>query len=350
MGDQTGRHSPDPEAVAGDMAATSQATLPKATSDRPRTAPHLARSRPNGRPRRLTRRSLGDSRLGEYLFVLPAMLFIVATIVYPIAFTVNLSFYDVNIRNFLGGDAPFVGLDNYGEALADPALQRSFVVSLLYTGGSLLLTFVAGFALAILFNRAFPGANTMRALFLLAWILPSVVSGNIWRWMLDGSNGVVNFVLQRLGLLHSSPFWLTDAETALFGVILATAWTTVPFAMVLLLAGLQGISVSLYEAAALDGARAVRRFIDITVPVMRPVILTVLLLNFIYTFKTFDTVFIMTRGGPGDATTVLPIYAYTVGFSFFRLGDGAVATTLLLIIPLTLSLIYFWLTRREEAA
>ena len=348
MNDQTGRHST--RVVAGETAAARQATLPVAASDRPRTDPSLAGTRPNGRLRRPPRGSLGDSRLGEYLFVLPAILFIVATVVYPIVFTVNLSFYDVSIRNFLGGDAPFVGLDNYRKALADPALQRSFVVSLLYTGGSLLLTFVAGFALAILFNRTFPGAGPMRALLLLAWILPSVVSGNIWRWMLDGSNGVVNFVLQRLGLLDSSPFWLTDADTALFGVVLATAWTTVPFAMVLLLAGLQGISVSLYEAAALDGARAFRRFVDITVPMMRPVILTVLLLNFIYTFKTFDTVFIMTRGGPGDATTVLPIYAYTVGFSFFRLGDGAVATTLLLIIPVTLSLVYFWVTRREEVA
>ena len=304
----------------------------------------------HGQKRRLTGGSLGDSRLGEYLFVLPAAVFILATILYPILYTVNLSLHDVEIRNFLAGTAPFVGLDNYREAIADPALQRAFVVSLLYTGGSLALTFVFGFAFAILFNRAFPGAGPMRALLMLAWILPSVVSGNIWRWMLDGSNGVVNFVLQRLGLIDRSIFWLTESETALTGVVLATAWTTIPFAMVLLLAGLQGIPISLYEAASLDGARSLRRFVDITVPLMRPVILTVLLLNFIYTFKTFDTVFIMTRGGPGDATTVLPIYAYTVGFSFFRLGDGAVATTLLLIVPVALSLVYFWLTRREEAA
>lgn len=310
----------------------------------------VERPQPNGRLRRLAHGSLGDSRLGEYLFVLPAALFILATVLYPVIYTVNLSLYDVNIRNFLDGTAPFVGFANYAAAFADPALQRSFIVSLLYTGGSLLLTFVFGFALAILFNRAFPGANTMRALILLAWILPSVVSGNIWRWMLDGSNGVVNFVLQRLNLLDKPIFWLTESETALSGVILATAWTSIPFAMVLLLAGLQGIPISLHEAASLDGARALRRFIDITVPMMRPVILTVLLLNFIYTFKTFDTVFIMTRGGPGDATTVMPIYAYTVGFSFFRLGDGAVATTLLLIIPIALSIVYFWVSRREEAA
>lgn len=309
-----------------------------------------AGSRPQATRQRKAGGSIGDSRLGEYLLVAPAALFILATVLYPAIYTVNLSLYDVNIRNFLNGTAPFVGLANYATALADLALQRSFIVSLLYTGGSLLLTFSCGFALALLFNRTFPGANTMRALILLAWILPSVVSGNIWRWMLDGSNGIVNFMLQRLGVVQKSIFWLTESETALLGVIVATAWTSIPFAMVLLLAGLQGIPAPLYEAASLDGARAPRRFRDITVPMMRPVILTVLLLNFIYTFKTFDTVFIMTRGGPGDATTVMPIYAYTVGFSFFRLGDGAVATTLLLILPISLSLIYFWVSRREEAA
>lgn len=308
--------------------------------------PASAGARAGRRPRR----SLGDSRFGDYLFVAPAALFIAATILYPIVYTINLGFYDVTIRNFLSGAAPFVGLDNYRAMLADPAFQRAFGVSLLYTGGSLLLTFVAGFALALLFDRPFPGAGVLRALLLLAWILPSVVSGNVWRWMLDGSNGVVNFALMRLGLLERPVFWLTESETALTGVVLATAWTTIPFAMVLLLAGLQGVPTTLYEAASLDGARAWRRFTDITVPMLRPVILTVLLLNFIYTFKTFDTVFIMTRGGPGDATTVLPVYAYTIGFGFFRLGEGAVATTLLLVVPLVLSLVYFWLTRREEAA
>jgi multiple sugar transport system permease protein len=305
-------------------------------------------------PERATRRGFwsnaGDSRIGDYLLVLPAAIFIVATVLYPVLYTVNLSFYDVSIRNFLAGDAPFIGLDGYQQMLADPAFQRAFGVSLLYTGGSLALTFVFGFALALLFNRVFWGANTMRALILLAWILPSVVSGNIWRWMLDGSNGIVNVLLMRLGLVGRPIFWLTESETALIGVVLATAWSSVPFAMVLLLAGLQGISTTLYEAASLDGAQPWRRFIDITLPLMRPVILVVLLLNFIYTFKTFDTVYIMTRGGPGDATTVLPIFAYTVGFSFFRLGEGAVATTLLLIIPLVLSLVYFKMSHGEEAA
>lgn len=306
--------------------------------------------RRDGKSRRGFWQSAGDSRLGEYLLVLPAVIFILATVLYPVLYTVNLSLYDVSIRNFLAGDAPFIGLDGYRQMLANPSFQRAFSVSLMYTGASLALTFVFGFALALLFNRVFWGANTMRALILLAWILPSVVSGNIWRWMLDGSNGIVNVILMRLGLVGRPIFWLTESETALTGVVLATAWSSVPFAMVLLLAGLQGISTTLYEAASLDGAQPLRRFIDITLPLMRPVILVVLLLNFIYTFKTFDTVYIMTRGGPGDATTVLPIFAYTVGFSFFRLGEGAVATTLLLIIPLVLSLVYFRMSREEEAS
>ena len=337
------------DTAANGTGAASQATVSPVNPSERGAGPRL-RTRPEGAARPRGRRALGDSRLGDYLFVLPAVLFIAATILYPIAYTINLGFYDVTIRNFLGGAAPFVGLDTYRAALIDPAFQRAFVVSLLYTGGSLLLTFVVGFALALLFDRPFPGAGPLRALLLLAWILPSVVSGNIWRWMLDGSNGIVNVALQRVGLLERPVFWLTESETALTGVVLATAWTTIPFAMVLLLAGLQGVPTTLYEAASLDGARAWRRFRDITVPMLRPVILTVLLLNFIYTFKTFDTVFIMTRGGPGDATTVLPIYAYTVGFGFFRLGEGAVATTLLLVVPLALSFVYFWLTRREEAA
>jgi multiple sugar transport system permease protein len=310
----------------------------------------VATTRAEEKIRRGFWQSAGDSRVGDYLLVLPAAIFILATVLYPVLYTVNLSLYDVTIRNFLAGDAPFIGLDGYQQMLADPAFQRAFSVSLLYTGASLTLTFVFGLALALLFNRVFWGANTMRALILLAWILPSVVSGNIWRWMLDGSNGVVNVLLMRLGLMGRPVFWLTESETALTGVVLATAWSSVPFAMVLLLAGLQGISTTLYEAASLDGARPWRRFFDITLPLMRPVILVVLLLNFIYTFKTFDTVYIMTRGGPGDATTVLPIFAYTVGFSFFRLGEGAVATTLLLIIPLVLSLVYFRMSREEEAA
>jgi multiple sugar transport system permease protein len=293
-------------------------------------------------------KKLGDSRLGDYLFVAPAAIFIGLLMVYPLVYNVSLSLHDVAIGNFLAGDAPFVGLENYEQAFGDPALWHALLISFLYTGGSILFAFVIGFALALFFEHAFPGGGTMRAVLLLGWVLPTVVSGTVWRWMLEGENGVVNFFLQRLGLLQSPIFWLTESDTALIGVTIATVWMTVPFTMILLLAGLQGISQSLHEAAQIDGANGWQRFFHITLPMMRPVALTVVLLTFIFTFKTFDNVYVMTRGGPGNATNILPIYAYDLGFRFYRFSEGAVVTTVLLLVSLGLSLIYFWLSRREE--
>jgi multiple sugar transport system permease protein len=194
----------------------------------------------------------------------------------------------------------------------------------------------------------FPGRNLMRALVLMAWILPTVVSANVWRWLLDGTYGLVNAVLSSLGLLDHDVFWLGRPNTALLAVTTATAWTFAPFAMVLLLAGLQGLPRALYEAARIDGANAWQQFVRITLPLLRPVSLTTALLCFIYTFKTFDTVFLMTGGGPGGATQTLPIYAYREAFEFFDFGSAAVATTVLLAVPLVLSIAYFRSLRMEE--
>jgi multiple sugar transport system permease protein len=288
--------------------------------------------------------------LGPYLFVAPALIFVLLVMVYPIAYNFYLSLHDVSVGNFLTGDFPFVGLQNYGEIMSDPVFRHSLLISVLFTAGSLVFQFTIGFALALFFNRAFPGSGIMRAILVLGWLLPIVVSASIWRWMLDGSYGVINFLLRGLGLLQGQLFWLTEPDTALIGVIIANIWIGIPFNMILLLAGLQGISLSLYEAARVDGANAWQRFIHITVPQMRPVALTVLLLGFVYTFKVFDLIYVMTRGGPVDATTTLPLFAYDLTFEFFRFGDGATAAAVLLLISLGLSMVYLWLIRREEAA
>ncbi len=296
------------------------------------------------------RRSRRAGRAADYLFVVPAVLFVALVMVYPLAYNVDLSLRDVNIGTIVRGGAEFVGLENYRAAFGDPALWHALAISLLYTGGSLAAAFVAGFALALLFARAFPASGTLRAILLLAWVLPTVVTGTVWRWMLDGESGVVNHALEGLGLLGKPVFWLTEPGTALPGVIAGTVWVLTPFVMVLLMAGLHGISPSLYEAAEVDGANAFRRFWHITLPLMRPVTLTVLLLSFIFTFKTFDNVYVMTRGGPGDATKILPIHAYESAFTFFRFSEGAVSTTVLLAVSVLLAAAYFWLSRREEAA
>ncbi|QFY10976.1 ABC transporter permease subunit [Nonomuraea phyllanthi] len=288
--------------------------------------------------------------LTAYLFVLPAVVFLAATVLYPLVFNIDLSFRDAGLRQIVTGDADFVGLDNYAEELANPDFRSALAISLIYTVLSVGVSFACGLGLAVFLNKTFPGRNLMRSLLLIAWVLPTVVSANIWRWILDGTYGLLNTVLGGLGLLDKGVFWLVEPTSALISVVAATVWSTAPFAMILLLAGLQSIPETLYEAARIDGAGPWQRFSRITVPMLRPVSMTVLLLLFVTTFKTFDTIYLMTRGGPGDATTILPIHAYLEAFQFFRFGTGAAATTVMLLIPLALSLFYFRSLRREEAS
>ena len=186
-------------------------------------------------------RPLRRLRLADYLFLLPALLFVGATMLYPVYANLRMSLYDVSVMTFLSGNAPFVGLTNYQKLVSDPTFLHALAQSLLFTAGSLLFQFTIGFALALFFNRPFPGNGALRALLLLAWLLPTVVSGSLFRWMLDGDYGVLNFALVRLGLLNDGRYWLIDPETALAGTILANVWVGIPFNMALLLAGLQGI-------------------------------------------------------------------------------------------------------------
>ncbi len=289
-------------------------------------------------------------RLADYLFLLPAFTYVCATMLYPVYCNLRMSLFDVDVMTFLNGNAPFVGLGNYQELIGDPIFRHALWLSLLFTGGSLLFQFTIGFALALFFNRPFPGNGVMRALLLLAWLLPTVVSGSLFRWMLDGDYGVLNFALVQLGLLDDGRYWLLDPQSALAGTIMANVWVGIPFNMALLLAGLQGIPLVLYEAARVDGATGWQQFRSLTLPLMRPVALSVLLLGLIYTFKVFDLIYVMTGGGPVDATTVLPIYTYKLTFGFFRFGDGAAAATLLLAAMLAVALLYLWASRREDIA
>lgn len=287
---------------------------------------------------------------GRYWFVAPALLFMLVTMVYPIIDNVRMSIYDVNVSTFLSNTAPFVGLDNYIRVITDPAFQKAAVTTVIFTIGSLFFQFVIGFGLALLFNKSFPGNGLLRALLLLGWMLPSVVSGSIFRWSFDGGMGIINYLLQTIGVLHQPIYWLNDPNTALLATIFANIWVGIPFNMILLLPGLQSIPQSFYEAAAIDGANGRQSFRHVTLPLMRPVILSVLLLGIIYTFKAFDIVYVMTGGGPVDATTLLTIYVYKLSFSFFRFGDGSAAAILLLLFLSIVAVGYLWLSQREEAA
>jgi multiple sugar transport system permease protein len=298
--------------------------------------------------RSAVRLSFDKSR--NYLFVVPMLVFIILMIGYPIFVNIQMSFYDVNVQTFRSGNAPFVGLDNYLKLLNDAAFLKAVLLSFTFTSISITLQFAVGFALALFFKRPFPSNGVLRAMLLLAWLLPAVVVGNIFRWILDGDYGVLNYFLQSIGMLQSKTYWLLNPNTALLGTILANAWVGIPFNMMLLLAGLQNIPETLYEAASIDGADSTSNFLYITLPMMRPVALGILLLTLIYTFKVFDLIYIMTAGGPVDATTVLPIHIYRLTFSFFRFAQGAAAAVLLLLGLLCLAIGYSRLIQREEVA
>ncbi len=301
---------------------------------------------PSGRPTIRVRLQKNSG----YLFVVPMLIFIIIMLAYPIFVNIQMSFHDVTVTTFRSGNAPFAGLDNYRKLFQDETFLKSLSLSLAFTSLSIMLQFTVGFALALFFNQPFPGNGLLRAMLLLAWLLPAVVVGNIFRWMLDGDYGVFNYFLQSLGLIQDRHHWLLDPNTALFGTILANAWVGIPFNLLLLLAGLQNIPPVLYEAASIDGASPMDGFVHITLPMMRPVALGILLLTFIYTFKVFDLIYIMTAGGPVDATTVLPIEIYRLNFAFFRFAEGAAAATLLLLGLLSLAIGYSRIIQREEMA
>jgi multiple sugar transport system permease protein len=288
--------------------------------------------------------------LTGYLFLVPAVLFVVATVLYPLLYNIAQSFFDVGLRQVTQGGAVWVGLENYADQFGRPAFWRSLGVTLVYAFGTVAVTFLLGMGLALVFRRVYRGRNVLRALILIAWVLPSVVSANVWRWLLDGSYGLLNSALNAVGLIDGDVFWLGQPTTAVIAVIMATAWTFGPLAMIMLSAGMEGISPTLYEAARIDGATPWQQFRRITLPLLKPVSLTAGLLIFIFTFKTFDTIFLMTGGGPGNATETLPVYAYNEAFAFSRFDTAAVATVVLLVVPIMLSAVYFRAIRSEENA
>ncbi len=189
----------------------------------------------------------------------------------------------------------------------------------------------------------------MRALYLIAYAVPVIVVGTVFRWLLDGRFGVINWALRSLGLYGEPIYWLEDLDTALGAVIFANVWIGVPFNMIVLLAGLKSIPQEYYEAANLDGAGPIARFRYITLPLLRPALLAVSVLGIIFTFKMFDIIWITTRGGPANASEVMPTFAFKLVFEQFQFGKGAAVLNAMFLVLFALSLVYMLAMRREEA-
>ncbi|MFF5139983.1 carbohydrate ABC transporter permease [Streptomyces sp. NPDC013157] len=313
--------------------------------DRPRRAPAAAARASGTGARSLHCRR----RLTALAFVAPLIAYLAAFYVYPLYRNLDLSLRDYTVRSFVAGDAPFSGWANFRTVLDDPTFGPAMRHTMVFTFVSIAFQYVIGLALAVFFNRHFRLSTVLRALFLIPWLLPLIVSASTWSWMFNSESGVVNYFLHFLGV--GPVGWLTSPDWALVSVIVANIWIGIPFNLVILYSGLQNIPGELYEAAALDGAGAWQQFRRITFPLLRPVSAITLLLGLVYTLKVFDLIWIMTKGGPGDASSTLATWSYQLGFGTLlpKFGPGAAVGDILILIALVFGLLHIRVQRRQEA-
>jgi multiple sugar transport system permease protein len=301
------------------------------------TTPALPRHRPR------------SSRFAALAFLLPAIVYVVVFFGYPLVSTVVMSTQDYTVRSFYTGEAPFTGLANYAAVFRNPLFGTAVANTVLFTVGSIVFQFAIGLGLALFFNGRFLGSATLRSLLLLPWLLPLVVSGAVWRWMLDQDHGIINAALRGLGLADGPTPWLTSTSWALPAVILANIWIGVPFNLVILHGGLRSIPATLYEAAELDGAGAWQRFRHVTWPLLRPVTAIVLMLGLVYTIKVFDVIMTITGGGPANATQTLTTLSYSLSFQDFTFGQGAAVGNVLIVVATIFGLVYLRSARASLA-
>ncbi len=269
-----------------------------------------------------------------YLLVSPAMLMTMMIVFFPMFRTIVYSFSHYIL--YKPQEHGFIGLANYAQLFTDPLFYASLAKTVIWIVSIISLQFLVGFAAALLFNQVFIGRGIARSLMLIPWITPSVITALMWRWMYDGNYGLINQILSRLGLVDQFIPFLAQGSTALGSIIVALIWQGFPFFAVMLLAGLQAIPSELYEAAEIDGAGKVAAFWTITVPMLKPVILTTILLRTIWVANSLDIILIMTGGGPGYSTYTLPVYsyvkAYKGGMDFGYASTLAVILTVFLMI------------------
>jgi len=280
-------------------------------------------------------------------FLAPALIFMVAMFAYPLFYNIWMSVTDFRVATFLTGVAPFVGLDNYVDLFRNRTFFSALWLTGIFTAISIAGQMTIGMLLALFFWRSFPLNATMRALLLAPWLLPLVVSSSVWQWMFQQDYGIINYVLVSLGITGSKIPWLVDPTNALISVIITNIWIGIPFSMAVFHSGLQALPREILEAAELDGAGKVQRFFLVILPLLRPLTAIVFVLSVTYTVKVFDLIYVMTGGGPADATQTLAIFSFKLSFKIFDFGHGAAVGNVLVVISLFFAYFYIRSFRRQ---
>jgi multiple sugar transport system permease protein len=290
---------------------------------------------------------IGRSRWVGYALLSPALVAVGFLILYPLYLVIAISFRQGKTLNVLRlSELPF-GLANYRTILASDATWHSVFVTVVYLFGTIAPAFLIGLGAALLLNRAFPGRRWLRSFILLPWAVPGVIVSIVFLWLLDGSFGVVNALLRQAGWLSTDLAWFANEDTALAAVIVPTIWKAYPFFTLTLLAALQSIPSSLYEAALVDGATRWQSFRYITWPGIRASAALAAILNTLWALREFDIIYLTTGGGPDRATETLAVRIYQEAFAFFRMGTASALGVLTMGMAILLVLMSIRTIRRE---
>jgi multiple sugar transport system permease protein len=283
------------------------------------------------------RKSLTSTQFA-WLLVSPALIILCVIVFYPLVRTLLTSFqkYDLTSPADL---LKFVGLKNYRSIIVSGEFLSRFLITLKYSLGAVAGEFVLGMLFAVLLNQSIRGRPFFRAVFLMPWVIPTVVCALLWTWVLNVQYGVFNFILRRIGFIEEFRHWLGDPSIAMFTVVGVTIWKWFPFDFVMLLAGLQTVPTELLDAAAVDGAGAVGKFFHVTLPCMRNIMVVVLMLTLIWSFQEFTMIWGTTKGGPMNVTSTLTIHIYRTAFDYFRMGQASAAGVLWMLFLLVFSII-----------
>ncbi|MBS4930157.1 MAG: sugar ABC transporter permease [Clostridiales bacterium] len=283
-----------------------------------------------------------------YLYVAPAFIYMLFFVGYPIVSNLILSLQDVTVTTLTAEKKPWIGFQNYVELFQDDVLKSSIINTLLFTLACLGIQFLIGMLLALFFNKKFSFAKPIRGILMMPWMIPITITALIFKFIFSSNVGILNQALQTFHMIDKPIDWLTQPHTAMFALIVANIWIGIPFNMILISTGLSTISEDLYESASIDGANRIQKFFKITLPLLRPAIESVLILGFIYTFKVFDLIYVMTNGGPVNSTHMLSTYSYKLSFEMFKYSKGAAVANILFVILLCVSLFYLKCVYSDE--
>jgi len=286
-------------------------------------------------PRRRPALGLGYDERSALLFVLPFAIVLFAVAVFPVVYSFYISLYSLRLTR--PNRVPFVWFDNYLTVLSDPQFWQAVERTVAFSVMAVVATALLGLLIALLLNEEFPGRRVLGALLLIPWAIPSVANGLMWKWIYDSNYGALNGALLQLGFINSYAVWLGDADKTLALIANAFVWKEVPLAAILLLVGMKTIPADLYAAAKVDGADALRRFFHVTLPALGPSFALVIIYETMIAIRHFDLFFLLTEGGPGDASHVVAWRIYVETFRNLSFGTGAAMSYILALATLALS-------------